>query len=220
VSLAELGQVSFVDAPGHGKSAHDGADLWETAELIVESAGPGIYVGYSMGGRMALHVALSANESVEGLVLMGATAGLRTEEERAERQRADESLARSITVRGVGPFLKEWLAGPLFARLTPEASMIEARMTNRAVGLAASLRSCGTGAQDDLWDRLNEITVPVLLLSGGNDHKFTDLCAAMAPLFGGSTSHFVVDGAGHSVHLEAPIETAALVSEWMQSVTP
>ncbi len=219
-SLATLGQVAFVDAPGHGQSAHDGADLWEAAELVVESTGPGIFVGYSMGGRMALHVALASNETVEGLVLIGASAGLRTEAEREERQRADESLARSITVRGVGPFLKDWLAGPLFAGLTPERSMVEERMTNRAVGLAASLRAAGTGTQDDLWDRLSEITVPVLLLSGGDDHKFTDICASMAPLFGGPTLHRIIDGAGHSVHLEAPTETAVVVREWMATLTP
>jgi 2-succinyl-6-hydroxy-2,4-cyclohexadiene-1-carboxylate synthase len=215
VDLAAMGQVAFVDAPGHGRSQHDGADLWEAADLITESAGSGIYIGYSMGGRMALHVALAAQEMVEGLVLIGATAGLQTDEEREERVRADESLARSITIRGVDAFLEEWLALPLFSGLTHETAMMAARQTNRAVGLAASLRACGTGTQDDLWGRLVEITVPVLLLSGSEDRKFTDICAAMQPLFGGSATHLVVEGVGHSVHLEAPGETASLINGWM-----
>ncbi|MFA9566458.1 MAG: alpha/beta fold hydrolase, partial [Acidimicrobiales bacterium] len=137
--LATRHQVALVDAPGHGDSRHDDADLDDAARLSVEAGGAGIYVGYSMGGRVALHAALAAPDQVRALVLIGATAGIVDDTERAQRRRADEALADQLAPRhkhpnsgGCGPggepnpaglegFLDHWLAQPLFATVPPDA---------------------------------------------------------------------------------------------------
>ena len=152
--LAVDHDLTLVDAPGHGRSGHDEADLWTAARLLTEVGGPGVYVGYSMGGRTALHAALAHPEVVRGLVLIGATPGLPGEDERAQRRRADDELASRLLDIGLPAFLDRWLSQPLFAGLDAEAAALPARLTNRPDGLAASLRRCGTGNQEPLWDRL------------------------------------------------------------------
>ncbi len=177
--LAAEHEVVLVDAPGHGRSGHDSADLWRAADLLTEAGGPAIYVGYSMGGRTALHAAIANPEAVRGLVLIGATPGLATEAERRARRQADAELADRLLSIGLPAFLDRWLAQPLFAGLGDEAAARPARERNRVDGLAASLRHCGTGNQEPLWGRLGEIDAPVLAVVGDRDRKFTDIAERM-----------------------------------------
>lgn len=211
--LAERHELVLVDAPGHGRSAHDDADLWTAGRLLAEAGGTGIHVGYSMGGRTALHTALSEPDAVEGLVLIGATPGLSSEQERADRRRADDELAERLLTIGLPAFLDRWLAQPLFAGLDERAAAREARLTNRPEGLAASLRHCGTGNQDPLWDRLGEVTVPVLLVVGDRDDKFGDIARRMVDAFTATEAEILALPGTHAVHLERPEECAAAILE-------
>ncbi|HVF32768.1 MAG TPA: alpha/beta fold hydrolase [Acidimicrobiales bacterium] len=196
-------EVLAVDAPGHGRSAaHAGADLREGARLLGESGGRAAYVGYSMGGRLALHLAVQEPDRVERLVLVGATAGLDTAAERADRRAADEALARDLERDGLDAFLGRWLANPLFATLPIEAAGIEDRKENTAEGLVASLRRTGTGTQDPLWDRLP--SMPVLLVVGEHDAKFTAIAHRLADGWRGPAEVARIAGAGHACHLEQP----------------
>jgi 2-succinyl-6-hydroxy-2,4-cyclohexadiene-1-carboxylate synthase len=171
-----------------------------------------------MGGRLALHLALGHPESVAGLVLIGATPGIVEEVERADRRRADEALARKIRAEPIDVFLDGWLAKPLFAGLTPAAAARAARRRNRPEGLAASLESCGTGTQQPLWNRLAELEVPVLLITGSGDAKFTDLAERMAAELSNAAVTTVSLPGTHAVHLERPEEAADAVLGWLASL--
>ena len=210
--LAQRHRLTIVDAPGHGHSRHDRADLWTAADLVVEAAGPGTYLGYSMGGRIALHAALAHPDVVEGLVLIGATPGLRTEDERAARRRADHELADRLLADGLPTFLDQWLALPLFAGLDEEAAARRARESNRPDGLAASLRHCGTGTQDPLWDRLASITAPTLAVVGDRDEKFSAIATEMLAAIGADRADLLHLPGTHAVHLERPVACAAAVA--------
>ncbi len=209
--LADVCEVTFVDAPGHGRSANDDADLWRSAELLGDAGGSAIYVGYSMGGRTALHTALTRPDLVRGLVLIGATAGLDHEDERAARRDADAALADRLLADGLPACLERWLASPLFAGLGEEQAALEQRLTNRAEGLAESLRRCGTGTQDPLWDRLGELTMPVLIVIGDRDHKFSALGQRLLAGLTASEAQILSIPGTHAVHLERPAETAAAI---------
>jgi len=211
--LATEHELTLVDAPGHGRSGHDDADLWAAADLLTEVGGAGIYIGYSMGGRTALHAALAHPGLVDGLVLIGATPGLTEAEDRADRRRADDDLANRLVDSGLPAFLDRWLALPLFAGLDDEAAARSARLTNRPDGLAASLRHCGTGSQEPLWDRLGEIEVPVLAIVGDQDHKFTAIAERMADAMTATTAEVVALPGTHAVHLERPAACAATIAE-------
>ncbi len=213
--LAGRYEMVVVDAPGHGGSDGVRADLWTGGDLLAATGGRGVYVGYSMGGRLALHTALSRPALVEGLVLIGATAGIVDPDERARRRADDDVLAAHLEVVGVDRFVDEWLAGPLFDGLTPEVDCRSARRTNTVEGLASSLRLAGTGTQDDLWPRLAELSVPVLVVAGAHDARFAEVGRRLAAAIGDRATLAVVEGAGHSVHLERPDAFVAALVAWV-----
>ncbi len=209
-------EVVAVDAPGHGQRAAVAAGLWETAALLAAEGGPADYLGYSMGGRIALHLALAFPRVVRKLVLVSATPGIEDERERAERRAADEALAAELERTGdVAGFLDRWLAGPLFAGLPRDRAGLDARLTNTAAGLASSLRLCGTGCQDNLWPRLRELAMPVLVIAGGMDSKYAAIAERMAAALPDARL-VVIPGAGHAAHLEQPASFVAVVDEFLR----
>jgi len=212
-ALREHHEVITLDAPGHGTASGVRADLWQTADLLAQTA-TGIYVGYSMGARMVLHVALAHPERVERLVLVSGTAGIDDPGERAARVQHDEELARSLEHDGLDDFLERWLAQPLFETLPPDARDDEARRENTVEGLASSLRLAGTGTQDPLWDRLTSLDIPVLIVAGERDERFTTTARRMAELIPHATLS-VMPGRGHACHREDESGFASIVGEWL-----
>lgn len=208
--------ITLIDAPGHGASQHDRADLIDAARLCVEAGGQGHYVGYSMGGRMLLHGALLYPEAFASLTLIGATAGIDSGTDRAARLTADEQLAEQIESGGVAAFLDDWLALPMFAGLSDEAAGRQHRLANRAEGLAASLRHCGTGNQFPLWDRLTEIDVAVQVVVGSNDEKFSLLGERLVASLPNARLDSI--DAGHAVHSEQPMATADAIAAFIAAV--
>jgi 2-succinyl-6-hydroxy-2,4-cyclohexadiene-1-carboxylate synthase len=206
-------RVLTVDAPGHGLSDQVRVDLPTAALLYAATLGRGTYIGYSMGARLALHVALEQPFVVERLVLLGGTAGLESDDERNARRVADEALADTIEQDGVAAFLDRWLAQPMFDNVPNDRSD---RLRNSASGLATSLRLTGTGSQDNLWGRLGELRMPVLVIAGEHDAKFTDIGHRMVESIGRNTSFATVPNAGHAAHLEQPSSFVAAVREWLQ----
>jgi 2-succinyl-6-hydroxy-2,4-cyclohexadiene-1-carboxylate synthase len=217
--LARDHRVLLVDLPGHGGSAGlTGADLWTAADAVARAVadvapqdGPVTVIGYSLGGRLALHLALRHPDTVQSLVLIGATAGIDDDAARAPRAADDAALADHIVDVGVDAFLHEWLAQPLFADLPAWARFDAERRANTAAGLADSLRHAGTGVMEPLWDRLGAIDVPSLVLAGERDAKFAGLARRLAEAIGADASVDLVPDAGHAAHLEAPDDVISRV---------
>lgn len=219
--LDHLGGRSLVlpDLPGHGAAGHDEADLAASAALLAQTGGRAVYVGYSMGGRVALRLALDHPGVIAGLVLIGATAGIDDDEARAQRRRSDEALAERIERDGTGAFLESWLAQPLFAGLTVDPDERERRRANRPAGLAASLRCAGTGTMDPpWWDELTRISCPTLAISGEHDRKFTELAHRLTEAIGPSARRSVVADAGHAAHLERPATVGASIDGFLDGL--
>jgi 2-succinyl-6-hydroxy-2,4-cyclohexadiene-1-carboxylate synthase len=217
-ALARDHEVVRLDAPGHGGSSGRAADLPATGRLAAEAGGHAVYLGYSMGARMALHVATEAPEAVRALVLVGGTPGIEDPDERAERHATDLAQARRIRDEGVAAFVERWLAMPMFAGLPPEGRFEEERRRNSAEGLATSLELAGTGAQRPLWDVLPAVEVPVLVVAGAHDHRYAAIARRTAAAIGANARSALVEGAGHSAHLEQPDRFAALLLPWLTEV--
>jgi 2-succinyl-6-hydroxy-2,4-cyclohexadiene-1-carboxylate synthase len=207
------------DLPGHGDSGVPAGDLAATAGYLLEGrAGsrPATYLGYSFGGRVCLRLAVDRPEAVRRLVLVSATAGIEDDAERAARREADERLAAEVEEGGLDAFLDRWLALPLFAGLSEAAQYRDERRRNTARGLAGSLRRAGTGAQEPLWDRLGSLCgLPVLVVTGARDRKFTALGDRLAAAIGPSARRLQVADAGHTVHLERPEAFLAGLLPWL-----
>lgn len=210
--LAADHRVVVVDAPGHGRAGEIRASLSEGADLLGATGGRAIYVGYSMGGRLALRLALDRPDLVAGLVLLGATAGIDDPIERADRRNADGALATRVEADGTGAFLQRWLAQPLFDGLGLTAEDRAARMANDPAGLASSLRLAGTGSMDPpWWDDLDRLDMATLVLAGSRDHKFSDLGRRLATAIGPTARFEEIPLTRHAAHLEAPAAFAARI---------
>lgn len=206
--------LAFVDLPGHGLSADDHRTLDEAAADVARTGGSGTYVAYSMGGRFALAALAGGAPEIERLVVIGANAGLEDDADRAARGDEDERRAARVEAIGVDAFVDEWLSMPMFEGVPFSAQDREHRRRNAASGLASSLRLAGTGAQRPVWDALAGVTIPVLVLAGDRDHKFTAIGQRLAATIPGAT-FAAIPGAGHAAHTEQPDATAELIAEWL-----
>ncbi len=168
--------------------------------------------GYSMGGRLALHVALAHPGRVSRLVLVSATAGIEDPAQGAQRRAADEELAGWMEDRFMTEVADRWGAQPLFAQQSPEvaAAARADRLRNEPEHLAAALRGIGTGAMAPLWDRLGELEMEAVVLAGELDEKFVALGRRLADRLPRGRLE-IVPGAGHALTLEAPAAVAAAI---------
>jgi 2-succinyl-6-hydroxy-2,4-cyclohexadiene-1-carboxylate synthase len=168
-------------------------------------------VGYSMGGRIALQLALDDPEKVERLVLVSATAGL--DVGREERRRADEELAARIEAGTMEQFADAWMAQPLFAGTTADVKQVWRAdlLRNDPQELAVQLRTFGQGAMPPVWDRLGELTMPVAVVVGDRDEKYRAIGERLFEALPAGELH-VIAGAGHGLPREAPRQLAAIVA--------
>jgi 2-succinyl-6-hydroxy-2,4-cyclohexadiene-1-carboxylate synthase len=218
--VAELGERYRALAPdirGHGTAGErrpiDFASCTDDVLALVDD--PFTLVGYSMGARLALRCVLAAPDRVQRLVLVGATAGIADDVERAARAEEDEQLAAELeSGLDIETFARRWAAQPLLRRL-PEAVAAAAhqdRLRNDPAHLAAALRGIGAGSMSPLWGRLGELSMPVTLIAGERDSKYRKLGERMAAAIPGARL-LVVPAAGHAVHLEAPALVAAAIGQ-------
>ncbi len=218
-TIAALGERYRALAPdlrGHGVA---GALRPVTLDAVCDDVlalAPDRFVlgGYSMGGRIALALALVAPARVSRLVLVGASPGLASADERRSRRAEDLALAADIESDGIEAFAARWAALPLWVG-QPAALAAAAhaeRLAQSAAGLAAALRGLGTGALPSLWERLPELSMPVTLVVGERDAKFRAIAERMAAALPAASLH-VVAGTGHAVQLEAPETVAAVLRE-------
>lgn len=215
-ALGERYRAKAPDIRGHGSASNVEP---VTLEAVLEdlSALPGpevVLAGYSMGGRIALHLALADPSRIPRLVLIGASPGIADPAERAARRAADERLAVEIEDSSLDAFARRWARTPVLAGL-PDDVLARAqadRMRSSSAGLARALRGLGTGALPSLWERLGELAMPVKLVVGARDEKFLAVAHEMARSIS-RVEVVVVPGAGHAVHLEAPERVAGLISE-------
>jgi 2-succinyl-6-hydroxy-2,4-cyclohexadiene-1-carboxylate synthase len=219
-ALGRRFEVLRVELAGHGTACtapdrRPGSFAAAAAAIGDEGGRAAAYVGYSLGGRLCLRLALDRPDLMGSLVLVGASPGIADADERAARRDADERLAVELEQDGTERFLDGWLAQPLFHGTTPPPAELAARRANRADGLAWALRTLGTGAQEPLWDRLPAVEVPVLLVAGERDAKFRDVADRMRASIGPRARTAVVPDAGHAVLLDQPAALADLIARFV-----
>jgi pimeloyl-ACP methyl ester carboxylesterase len=187
------------------------ASFADTAAALGDAGGRGVWVGYSMGGRLALRLALDRPDLVRALVLVSASPGLADPAERAARRGADEELARAVLRDGVEAFLARWLAQPLFATVPPGAPGVAERRDLDAGFLAHCLRVLGTGTMEPLWERLPALGPPLWVVTGTGDAAYDAIGARTAAVVRGARHVRLVGG--HALPLESPTRLAGVIDE-------
>ena len=229
-AFARRFRVIVVDLPGHGRSG-----TAEPARMTIErmaddlasllrhlDATPAHVLGYSMGARLALRLAVAHQDVVRHLVLESPTAGIADAADRAARRSADASLADRLEREGTAGFVTTWERNPVFASHAALAPAVVARqrairLSNDPTSLAASLRGAGQGTMEPLHDRLGTIRAPTLVIAGALDDRGRLRATQVAEGISGARLA-IIDGAGHTPHLEQPLRFRRLALEFLQEV--
>lgn len=172
-----------------------------------------ILCGYSMGGRIALHVAATMPERVSRLVLISASAGIEDKEVSVARASSDEALAQSIERGSIDDFVVMWRKTPLFASdpqwVQDAVAEDERRLSPEQV--AMTLRAYGAGSVPQLWRGLRDIEMPVAVLVGERDVAYCEVGARLAHGLPRAGLR-IVPGTGHRVAIEAPDAVVAALA--------
>lgn len=219
------------DLPGHGGTGDPGDDsLWRMEGCanalagLIGSLGPGpaAVAGYSLGGRLALHLAVQHPQRVFAAILLSASPGLADEAALASRREHDELLAARLEREGHGPFLEDWYRQPLFAALREHPRFPEVlarRRENAPRLLALSLRGMGLGNQRPLHDALPHLGIPLLILAGERDPKFRALALETATACP-NANVTVIPGCGHALVEEDPAAVAREIARFLTCLPP
>jgi 2-succinyl-6-hydroxy-2,4-cyclohexadiene-1-carboxylate synthase len=204
-----------LDLRGHG-DARDARPIdfaAITGDVLAAAPERFVLCGYSLGGRVALHVALAHPERVSRLVLVASTAGIDDPLLRAERREADEQLAADLERGTIEEFAERWMRQPLFAGMPPGAARHwrAAILRNDPGALAAALRGIGAGVMEPLWARLGELPMPATLIAGERDGRYAAIGRRLAAALPDARL-LVVPGAGHGLPREAPQAVAAAIA--------
>ncbi len=228
-SFARDFRVVVVDLPGHGRSGIPSdparASVERTADDLAsildrERLAPAHVLGYSLGARIALALAVAHPRSIRRLVLESPSAGIEDPDARRERRAADEARAGRIERDGMAAFIDEWEREPIFASyadLPPaRATRLRAdRLRNRPAGISASLRGAGQGSMTPLFDRLAGITAPTLAIAGARDPAGRIRAEHVARAIPGARLA-IVEAAGHAPHLETPATFRSLAHHFLK----
>ncbi len=215
--FASSRRVLAIDFLGHAKSSSPEDPRRYRMEQIIQDIATlldacGIFrtdmLGYSMGGRVALAFATVYSKKVRSLILESASPGLAIDFARMVRREADELLVKQMRSAGLRHFVDRWEQLPLFASQTllSEELLLRqrlVRLSHTIIGLSGSLQGLGTGVQRSYWPVLEQIHLPVLLITGQLDKKFTGIAQDMKPLLH-QVAWQSIDGVGHNTHLENP----------------
>ncbi|PGS56421.1 2-succinyl-6-hydroxy-2,4-cyclohexadiene-1-carboxylate synthase [Bacillus sp. AFS041924] len=220
--------VIAIDLLGHGKTdspIHEERYKMELAakdlyDFLIKRQIDSVHLlGYSMGGRLALYFALAYPAKIRSLILESCTAGLQSEQERYARIEQDNHLSSKILNEGIEAFVNYWENIPLFStqKKLPSESQVkikQGRLNQSPIGLSNSLKGMGTGIQPSLWDHLNQIKNPTLLVCGEYDEKFCLIMGKMNEKLKNSEIIKIPD-AGHAIHVEQSEKFATIVSGFL-----
>ena len=230
------GEWRCPDLPGHGNEQPLDCSPQATAAYIqqqIPSLGAPVgtdkklLLGYSMGARAALLHACQDPQAWDALILISPNPGIENERERSQRRCADNDLADAIETQGVPAFLEFWQNTPMIRSQQNISSewrnaMQASRRQHNAIGLANSLRQFGQGAVMNLWPHISRLKMPILLITGQQDSKYSEIAQRMrslsAPPLDLPWQHRIIEGAGHAPHLEAPEASAQLVRQFLQAL--
>jgi 2-succinyl-6-hydroxy-2,4-cyclohexadiene-1-carboxylate synthase len=216
--------IHAIELPGHGETALNKGEpsvesvrehvIEEMARVGIES---GIVWGYSQGARVALDLALHAHSHVSGLILESGIPGIEDPLDRANRRSRDAAMAGRIEAAPIEEFVALWEKVPALSGQSEEVIETQRpdRMAQDPHALAAALRGIGQAAYEPMWERLQVVEVPTLLITGERDKVYSSHAERMEETLPDAI-HVTISGAGHAVHIAEPEAAAAAVERFLE----
>uniref|UniRef100_A0A0D3F6X4 Mandelate racemase/muconate lactonizing enzyme C-terminal domain-containing protein n=1 Tax=Oryza barthii TaxID=65489 RepID=A0A0D3F6X4_9ORYZ len=246
-ALSPSARVIAVDLPGHGESEilqHDvensnqiSFSVQSVADLLLKlirniTDGAVVVVGYSMGARIALHMALNQNHKISGAVIISGSPGLRDEASKRRRSAIDRSRAHFLSSCGLENFLETWYSAKMWASLREHPkfdSLVRTRMKhNNIKALSKVLADSSIGTQKSLWEDLKHLKSPLLIVAGEKDPKFKEISQQMCREIrkhkdresDGLCEMIIIPDSGHAVHVENPLPLVRAIRKFLVRDVP
>jgi 2-succinyl-6-hydroxy-2,4-cyclohexadiene-1-carboxylate synthase len=197
------------------------ADWQATVKQLADSISPSsIIVGYSMGARLALGVALEAAECCCGLIFVSGNPGIESEQDREQRWLVDQQVAERLETQPLGTFLNDWYQASVFAGMPDEVRLAE---INRKLSQSSSdwpsiLRTNSVSKQPNYWPRLKELAMPTLVVAGEQDEKYRNISLRFDEETSANIESSIVPDCGHIVHREQPEAFVEIVRQFVDSL--
>lgn len=166
-----------------------------------------ILLGYSMGGRLAMNYAVNFPDNISGLILESTNMGIDNESDKRKRELVDTELSNDIRNDYIS-FLEKWNRLPLFksansASTKQMENFKRIQKLQNPIGLAHSICQFSPAFMPEISHRLYQLPKPILILTGENDRKYTELWIELSRHLR-LPQHRIIQNAGHRVHLDNP----------------
>jgi len=170
-----------------------------------------ILIGYSLGGRLALHALIEDPALYQAAVIISAHPGLKSADERVMRLQEDQKRAERLREIPFKMFTEEWDSLPLFAG-SPPVARDEADFDQEA--LVHGLTKWSLAKQDDLQKEIEALPLPLLFIAGEKDTKFSALAQKLS-LKNPLSRIAIVPEANHRVPWQAKDAFVALLAFYL-----
>ena len=167
-------------------------------------------IGYSLGGRLAMHFACAFPDLIETLIILSANPGLECSKERAMRLKRDEKWAEYLLEYGLPSFIEKWQEQPLFSALP--LSILKKRKNHCPESLARILRELSPGILPSVWNYLPKFPFKTLYLFGENDIHYGKIARKLQ----GIITVDMIPKAKHAIHLENPSACVEKISQFIK----
>ena len=176
-------------------------DFCDRAELAANGE-KSVLLGYSLGGRLALHACIHRPDLWQGVVVVGADPGLGSSEEKNQQFTRDRNWADRLKKEPLEQLVREWDEQPVFCGIENSAPRNLEELD--PIQLSQQFEVFSKGLQQNLVSSLSELkTPPVLFLAGEKDKKYQQIGDELAELCPVVESRWVEDS-GHRVPWENP----------------
>lgn len=179
---------------------------------IAKTPSKKILIGYSLGGRLALHALVDNPSLWAGAIIISANPGIDDSGERIKRIEKDREWAEKFLIDPWQDLITGWNKQPLFCGASFPSPRLESDFNRKA--LSQQLINWSIGTQDPLWNSLATLPLPILYLAGEKDKKY----AALAERFSSFTSAQIIPGAGHRVPWDQPSAFIRSIDYWFNLV--
>ena len=215
-SLKNKYRIILFDLPGHGGSVFDvnkiDKKIYEftnTTNTIVNilkklNVNKSMLIGYSMGGRLALNLAIKYPSIFSKVFIESASPGLETEQEILKRKANDEKTAKLIKELNFSEFIDNWYNQKVFEGIKKSLKyedLKNQRLKNDTNNIALALKGLSVANMPCLWNKLSNLKLPLYFIAGKNDEKYCIIGQRMSQ-YSQKISFKIVNNCGHNIHFE------------------